>query len=149
MTKVTYLDKPPAGWFVLDVMRQTRRSWNWVALMVDVDPDEAQARYQQGRKARSCWVRIPGKHRDRDAAWERLQELIANPAFTTEPELRGDILRRMLNAPGNDMIVMPFHHQIGWWGRGYIHLRDERGLYATVAHDHFEPDPNRPGSCVQ
>jgi hypothetical protein len=29
-----YLDRPPAGWFALDVMRKEARSWDWVALMV-------------------------------------------------------------------------------------------------------------------
>jgi hypothetical protein len=31
-------DKPPAGWFALDVMKKRERKWDWVALMVDVDP---------------------------------------------------------------------------------------------------------------
>ena len=35
-----YLDRPAPGWFALDVMREKPRKWDWVALMVDVDPDD-------------------------------------------------------------------------------------------------------------
>jgi hypothetical protein len=35
------LDKPPAGWFPLNVMRASDgRKWDWVALMVDVHSEE-------------------------------------------------------------------------------------------------------------
>jgi len=27
-------------WFALDVMKNQERKWDWVALMVDVDPDD-------------------------------------------------------------------------------------------------------------
>jgi hypothetical protein len=37
MAKPEELDRPPAGWHPLDVMRKTSRKWDWVALMVDVD----------------------------------------------------------------------------------------------------------------
>jgi len=40
MTDIQYLDRLPAGWFVLDVMRQKSRGCDWVALAVDVDPDD-------------------------------------------------------------------------------------------------------------
>jgi hypothetical protein len=40
MTKIEYLDRPPSGWFPLDVMMATPRKWDWCALMVDVDPDD-------------------------------------------------------------------------------------------------------------
>jgi hypothetical protein len=40
MTMIEYLDWPPVGWFVLDVMRQKSRGWGWVALVIDVDPDD-------------------------------------------------------------------------------------------------------------
>jgi hypothetical protein len=40
MTAIQYLDQPPAGWFVLDVMRQEDRGREWVVLMVDIHPDE-------------------------------------------------------------------------------------------------------------
>ena len=46
------LDRPPAGWSLLDVMRKEGRKWDWVALMVDVDPDD-------------------------DAAWEAIHEMMA------------------------------------------------------------------------
>lgn len=36
---IEYLDQPPAGWFALDVMQERKRKSDWVALMVNVDPD--------------------------------------------------------------------------------------------------------------
>ena len=40
LANVVYLDRPAAGWFVLDVMRREHGKWDWAALMVDFDPDE-------------------------------------------------------------------------------------------------------------
>jgi hypothetical protein len=40
MTDIDMVDRPPAGWFALNVMRKEKRKWHWVALMVDVSPDE-------------------------------------------------------------------------------------------------------------
>jgi hypothetical protein len=40
MTKIKYLDQPPPGWFVLDVMKQKETERDWSALMIDVDPDD-------------------------------------------------------------------------------------------------------------
>jgi hypothetical protein len=40
MTAIEYVERPPAGWFALDVMRTRSRKWDWVALMVDIDPDD-------------------------------------------------------------------------------------------------------------
>ena len=92
MTAIEFLDRPPTGWFVLDVMRWESRKRNWVALMIDVHPDELKnctckfpalfyvdpRDYRPGqRTAREAWVRIPGKHRSRDAAWDALQDLVA------------------------------------------------------------------------
>jgi len=77
MTQVEYVDCCPPNWFVLDVMREKSRSRVWVALMIDVHPDDMQALYREGRRARECWVRIHGKHRDRDAAWDALQDTLA------------------------------------------------------------------------
>jgi hypothetical protein len=87
-----YLDRPPAGWFVLAVMRKARRKWDWCALMIDVHPDELkhclcitaflyvdpnEYRPKGSRTAREAWVRIPGKHRNWDAAWAALEDMIA------------------------------------------------------------------------
>jgi hypothetical protein len=69
-----FIDRPPAGWFTLDVMRTAWRKWDWVALMIDVPPDDYIAR--RVVIASSVWVRIPGKHRDRDAAWDALGNMI-------------------------------------------------------------------------
>ena len=74
MTAIEYLDRPPHGWFVLDVMRKVARRRDWVALMVDVHPDDLRtSTYDYGQ----CWVRIPGKHKNRDAAWDALQDMMA------------------------------------------------------------------------
>jgi hypothetical protein len=35
-----YLDRPPAGWFMLDVMRSDSRKWDWVVLLIDVPFEE-------------------------------------------------------------------------------------------------------------
>jgi hypothetical protein len=94
MTKVEYLDQPPSGWFVLDVMRrdENSRTREWAALMVDVDPDELKNctcdfpalfyvhpnDYRGGaRHVGQCWIRIVGKHRSRTAAWNALEEMLA------------------------------------------------------------------------
>ena len=84
------LDRPPRGWFALDVIKQARK-WDWLALMVDVDPDQLRscvcdfpalfyvnpADYlPEGRPVHQCLVRIPGKHRNADAAWQAIRDLI-------------------------------------------------------------------------
>jgi hypothetical protein len=85
-----YLDRVPSGWFVLDVMRKGSREWEWVALIVDVHPDELKHclckiaflyiephEYKPtGRTAQEAWVNIPGKHRSRDAAEAALENII-------------------------------------------------------------------------
>lgn len=86
------LDRPPAGWHALDVMPSSSGKWNWVALMIDVDPDELKHRrckvaflyvhpkeYKPhgSRVANEVWVRIPGKHRNVESAWDALTNLLA------------------------------------------------------------------------
>src|SRR5450756_2299991 len=90
--QIARLDHPPPGWFVLDVMRKdmAERTRDWVALMVDVDPDDLKtcqcdfpARFYvhpkdyrpRDRIALHRWVRISGKHRNRGAAWDALQNM--------------------------------------------------------------------------
>ncbi len=73
--KIEYLDSPPVGWFVLDIRRE-KRNRDWVALMIDVDPDA----FISGAAfptAPLCLVRIPGAHKRRDAAWDALQDMMA------------------------------------------------------------------------
>jgi hypothetical protein len=72
MSAIEYLDRPPTGWFVLDVIRREARKRDWVALMVDVDPDEL-----KHCLCETAWVRVPGKHCNRDAAWDAFQDLVA------------------------------------------------------------------------
>ena len=89
---VEYLDRPALGWFALDVMREEPRKWNWAALMVDVHPDELkhclckiaflyvhpdEYRPDGSRTAREALLRLPGKYRNWDAAWDALQDVIA------------------------------------------------------------------------
>jgi hypothetical protein len=88
---VEYHDRPEPGWFVLDVMRKESRKRDWVALMIDVDPDDLKNcacnfpakfyvhpdNYHPGdRVAHQSWVRIPGKHRNRDSAWDALENMM-------------------------------------------------------------------------
>lgn len=90
--KPEYLNRLAPGWFALDVMREEPRKWDWVALMVDVDPDDLKhcacdfpalfyvysADYRPGdRVARQCLFRIPGKHRGSGSAWHALQDAMA------------------------------------------------------------------------
>ena len=73
--RIPIIDRPPAGWFALDVMRAgSSRRWDWCALMVDVDPDELkhclckiaflyvhpdEYRPDRTRVAQEAWVSIP------------------------------------------------------------------------------------------
>jgi hypothetical protein len=92
MSSIEYIDLPPAGWFALDVMRKEARKWNWVALLIDVHPDDLKncacdfpalfyihpKDYQPSDfKAQQRWLRIPGKHRNKDAAWDALEDMMA------------------------------------------------------------------------
>jgi len=64
---------PPAGWFLFEVVRKESRKWDWVALMVDTAPELAPVLL----RPRSCYVRIPGKHRDPAAALDAFQAMVA------------------------------------------------------------------------
>jgi hypothetical protein len=93
MTAIETLDRPPVGdWFVLDVMRGKGGRSDWVALMIDVHPDDLKRcfcktaflyvhpsayRPEAGRTAREAWVRIPGKHRNRASAWNAFEDFTA------------------------------------------------------------------------
>jgi hypothetical protein len=93
MSAVETLDRPAPGWFPLDVMQEANgRNAGWVALMIDVDPDDLKncaaefpalfyvdpKEYRPGlRKAQQRWLHVPGKHRSRKAAWDALENMIA------------------------------------------------------------------------
>jgi hypothetical protein len=74
MTEI--LDRPPPGWFVLDVMPTKDGSREYAALMMDVDPDDEDWK-QWRRPSRDCFVRIPGVHDCRDDAWDALEAMMA------------------------------------------------------------------------
>ena len=75
-TAIEYLDRPPSGWFVLDVMEtRSGNTPDWVALMIDVAPDREWR--HGGCTSHSVWVRIPGKHRNYETAWDALETMIA------------------------------------------------------------------------
>jgi hypothetical protein len=92
-TPIEYLDQVPGeGWFALTVCRKQSRKWDWVALLVDVPIDELKHcvcktaflfvhpddyRPDGSRIAQEVWVRIPGKHRNGDLAWDALQAMMA------------------------------------------------------------------------
>ena len=76
--------------FALDVIKDTRK-WDWVALMVDVDPAQLRscvcdfpARFYvppadnlpEGRPLQQCLFSIPGKHTNADGAWQAIHDLI-------------------------------------------------------------------------
>jgi hypothetical protein len=71
---IEYLDRPPPGWHVLDILR-TRERGRWCAYMVDFDPDTSIWPPRSAR--RRCWVRIPGKHRSRALACAALDDMLA------------------------------------------------------------------------
>ena len=87
------LDRPPPGWHALDVMKaDDSRKWDWVAFMIDVHPNELkhcrcemawlyvhpdEYRPNEGRTAREALVSVPGKHRNKQAAWVALQQMLA------------------------------------------------------------------------
>jgi len=91
--RIEYLDRPaPGNWFVLDVMKKTSRKWDWVALMVDVDPEDLQycvcefpalfyvdpdAHRPGHREAHQHYLHIPGKHRNVEAAQRALEAMMA------------------------------------------------------------------------
>jgi hypothetical protein len=60
---------------VLDVMREKWRKWDWVALMIDVEPADFLAGICVPHQER--WLRIKGKYQNRDAACEALNKMMA------------------------------------------------------------------------
>jgi hypothetical protein len=92
MSMIEYFDRPPSGWFVLDVMKQKESGLDWAALTVDVHPDDLKnctcdfpARfyvhpkdYRAGsRIVHQGWVRIAGKHKSRNVACDALEAIVA------------------------------------------------------------------------
>jgi hypothetical protein len=91
MSEIGYLDRLTDDWFPLDVMRAEARKPDWVALMVDVHPDDLKTcrcegpallyvhpkDYRPGdRTAHSRWFRVSDKYRSKDDAWDALERMI-------------------------------------------------------------------------
>jgi hypothetical protein len=72
MSDCEIVDAAPAGWFALGVVRD--RGWKWAAMMIDVSLDQA---VRRPHDVRSVWVRVPGKHRTKEAATAALAEMMA------------------------------------------------------------------------
>jgi hypothetical protein len=51
-------------------------SRDWVAFMIGVDMDDFHYESRRRTPVREVWVRV-GKHRNKDAAWDALQEMMA------------------------------------------------------------------------
>jgi hypothetical protein len=51
------------------------RKRDWVALMINIDPEDFRA--NPNLEARTCWVRIPGKHKNLDTAWDVFEAMRA------------------------------------------------------------------------
>jgi hypothetical protein len=59
-SRTRYLDRVPTGWFPLTVCRAKSRGWDWVALLIDMPPEEHRRRLRAAQ----------GRHKSRDAAWD-------------------------------------------------------------------------------
>jgi hypothetical protein len=77
MTATEYLDRPPSGWFVLDVMKRRLRGHDRVALMANVHPEDIRRGAFDRVAYKEGWLKIPGEYRNRDAAWDEMDNLIA------------------------------------------------------------------------
>jgi hypothetical protein len=112
--KYEYVDRLEPGWFVLDVMRVKAREPKWVALMIDVDPDELKNcvcdvpallyvrpvdHLPGDRTARQRWFRIPGRHLGKEIARDVLQDMMAAEALGPPLEKPGE---RPPASPPND-----------------------------------------------
>jgi len=93
LSGIKLLDRPPAGWFALRVARIDARKQDWAIFMIDVHPDELKhcvcntaflyvhpRDYKPipGRIAREAWVRVSGKYRNNEAAWEAALDFIVS-----------------------------------------------------------------------
>jgi hypothetical protein len=77
MAKLEIVNQTPAGWFPLDVMLETDGSkGRWVALMIDFDPGDPKEYRPWPHRAQQLWLRIPGKHKNKNAAWDALQDIM-------------------------------------------------------------------------
>lgn len=58
-------------------------------------------------------------------------------------------LRSLLDKPGNDLIVVPFHIQRGWGTAGFVAIKAFGIDMWFIRADYFDRDQYPPGSCVQ
>lgn len=69
-----HLSAELADWHPLAVMLTHEGADDWVALMIDMDPDEFGR--ERGRPVQQRWVYVPGLHQDIDSAWEALLDML-------------------------------------------------------------------------
>jgi hypothetical protein len=63
---------------ILDRQITLMSGFRCIGTGVNLVLEEALARVSKdGRTAREAWVRVPGKHRNKDAAWAALENMIA------------------------------------------------------------------------
>jgi hypothetical protein len=77
VTAIEYLDRPPAGWFVIAVMQKEKGGLDWAALMANVHPDDLRKGTFVRCGFKDGWVSVPGNYRNRDAAWDALEQAMA------------------------------------------------------------------------
>ena len=73
MTAIETFECLPAGWIVLNVYRREARSRDWTALVVNIHPHLC----PHPGALRQGLLPVPGRHEDRNAAWDALQNMMA------------------------------------------------------------------------
>jgi hypothetical protein len=88
-----YLDKPPTGWFVLDVLPHQSRL-DWVAVMIDCHPNDIKgwlpAHGPNPRPVQHGWLPIPGQHSNSADAWNAVESMIEDVGTAWWNGLRDD-----------------------------------------------------------
>ena len=77
-------------------MRREKRKWDWAALMIDVDPDDLRSEPTHNHH----WLRIPGKHRNQDAAWDALGGVDSRDSLLRANQIQGCFLGGSLGCDG-------------------------------------------------
>jgi hypothetical protein len=73
-----FLDRLPAGWFVLDIYPNEEEGLDWSALVTDADPDGDDLAWSlRDRSNDNTFVRIPGRHETWEDACDAFEAMIA------------------------------------------------------------------------